>query len=1022
MATKQEVTLAIKDFRGINRFDQGTTTPPNEFQTIQNMHPKSRSQLESLKGVLNETPNALPGVGQFVHVDFLEQTFGDRKLIAFYKPNIASIPAPVIDATNFATTGGSAQTMDLYVRYVGPGGAISQTVVAGFSLQTSTDFTLPTGGNAPPDYVSEIQVYALFNTADSDNAALCGALQRRNGTFAAALVGFPSPYPYLAVIGDEAIPPAEVIATSVSLFQCLPLNTPNGLLQGGRTYYFALAPWVIDGTSNVSTPDECILTQATLADTSSNIMAYTLPVGYNAINVKMTGMPATITSPPAASPVTVDFFCLFIGQTPENLLMCETTLTSLDFVPNGRIRPVTRTSLQNGTLQISQFPYNASLGIQLHKWSSISGGGVDAANFYSGDNLGSSETRLYGIFRHIMLAGYEGGDRDASQLMNQDVCQRMSGALYGAYVIPALPIVPNNCYQLLAPVPSRSFAVPPVNTSEKTSSRIIASTPPSPSTQFSAFYQNANDFLESRNYANQLIIVNGINTPFTTDGFCFKPLVREYKDTTTPKQMIPITSFIEILNDRVILAGGPGNFAYTPGQVYYSESGVIFDYGSTASNTISANKGANAVDSSPMIGLGIYSPDLSTVGPQAHLVIGKQASVLTWDGLTTSGSQLLDKVSGFASQRSFCRTNLGAFFVGRDNVYLMQSGTQILPFGYEVESIIKSIPQSLLQYVNVRYSENRAKIGYTVNTPLTVPDIGASTAVATNGTGSYTDTNTRAYKIYAVCELYGSTLASAIPSQCSESSGTTAYAVVITWPVATFPAGAANARYVIRSAVNSSSPATTFTRFATVTGASNHTFTDSSDGVWTTGQPVLGPAFIPLLDNELILELRFEKGGIQKFYSGPHTLLGYQGQSATVAFNNEVSTRVSFLGPVIYERDVGYSNNLSSIARKIVISRLGLEADHFWKVIRSFYAAVEIAANETFIVTLDCQDGSTTATKSQTVTFSLGAKQLMQMLFSLRFLGRVNTVTIENTSSNALSFYDLSITYQVLKRRLLNNS
>ncbi len=1017
MSTNKESTLQIKDYRGINRFELGTTTPPNEFFTLQNWHPKSRAELESLKGVLNQTPNALPGVGTFVHVDFLEQTFGDRKLIALFKPNISHIPVPVVTAGNFVTTGGSAQTMDLYVRYVGPGGAISQVLIPAYPLETTTTFTLPTGVDAPPDYVAEIQIYAKFETANPDNAAFCCAIQRRSGSFVAN-ISFISPYPYIAVIGDDAIPSTERIATAVTTFKCIPLVTTGGTLEGGRTYYFGLAPWVIDGTHLFGSNDVSILTDVTLYDSGSKVLAYTLPEGYNSVKVLMSGMSANLTSPPAVTPVAIDYFLLFMGQTPEDMQLAETTAVGQSGVLNGRINPVLRSRLTGGTCLITGQSYNNSLNVQMHKWNSISGGGVDVANWESGDNLGSSETRLYGVFRNIMMAAQEGGDLSDNQLMNQDLCQKMSTAIYGAYVIPALPIVPNNCWQLLPTVPSRSFAVPPVNTSEKSSGRIFAAFPVSPNTQFTAFYQNGDDILASRNYSNRMTFTNGLNTPFYTNGYCFKPWVRKYVDSTIPAQHIPITKYVEVLNDRMIYAGGNSNFANTDGQVFYSESGVPYNFGGATWNTLNANRG----ETSDIVGLGIYSPDLSTVGPQNHLVIGKKDSILTWTGSVDTGAQVLDRVSGFAGPRAITRTNLGTIIFGRDNIYLMQSGTQVIPFGYEVQSIVQSIPDNLLKYVNILYSEARAKIAYTTTQPAVMPTVGTSSAVATDGTGTYTDGNVRSYRIYAVCELYGVTISSQTPSTSAEATGGTLYGVAVTWPVATFPAGSVNQRYVI-----SSSPAapTNYTRFVTVTGAASTSFSDTGDGVWTLGQPVLGAGFVPVLDRELILELRLERGGVQKFYSGPHILKEYVGQGATVSFNSELNTRVSFLGPIIYQRDIGNLNDLANIARKIVISRLGLEADHFWKVLRSLYLAVRLrsgADNEVFTITLDQQQGSSQYTQSQSTDFSLGSNDFVQINFPTRVIGRVNQVTIDDTSANELSLVDISLLYQVLKRRQLRSS
>ncbi len=75
-----------------------------------------------------------------------------------------------------------------------------------------------------------------------------------------------------------------------------------------------------------------------------------------------------------------------------------------------------------------------------------------------------------------------------------------------------------------------------------------------------------------------------------------------------------------------------------------------------------------------------------------------------------------------------------------------------------------------------------------------------------------------------------------------------------------------------------------------------------------------------------------------------------------------------------------------------------------------------------FTITLDQQQGSSQYTQSQSTDFSLGSNDFVQINFPTRVIGRVNQVTIDDTSANELSLVDISLLYQVLKRRQLRTS
>jgi len=175
----------------------------------------------------------------------------------------------------------------------------------------------------------------------------------------------------------------------------------------------------------------------------------------------------------------------------------------------------------------------------------------------------------------------------------------------------------------------------------------------------------------------------------------------------------------------------------------------------------------------------------------------------------------------------------------------------------------------------------------------------------------------------------------------------------------------------------------------------------------------------PDSDLELWLELRPEFGQVQKYWSGPHSLTGAYAQDTSLTFGTSRDVRASCSGVKIYQRDTGNANVSSNIARKIVISRLGMNADHFLKSIKWIYLALKIAGNETFTLTLDAEDGSSQLILSDSVLSSNGLRQLNQYSNTSRFLGRVNTLTIDQASQTPISIFDVSLIYDVLKRRTL---
>jgi hypothetical protein len=172
------------------------------------------------------------------------------------------------------------------------------------------------------------------------------------------------------------------------------------------------------------------------------------------------------------------------------------------------------------------------------------------------------------------------------------------------------------------------------------------------------------------------------------------------------------------------------------------------------------------------------------------------------------------------------------------------------------------------------------------------------------------------------------------------------------------------------------------------------------------------------LDREIWLDLRIEKGQILNVFSGPHMLQEMKCQSAYTIFNAHRDVRFSSYGARVYQRDVGNSNNGASIARKIVISRLGMGEDYLWKVLTDIYIATLVTANTTFTIKLDFEDGTSQYTGTLSSPLA-NTRQLCQHLIRTRPRGRIVKLTIEETSANALSIFNIGMLFEIQKRRLL---
>ncbi len=222
---------------------------------------------------------------------------------------------------------------------------------------------------------------------------------------------------------------------------------------------------------------------------------------------------------------------------------------------------------------------------------------------------------------------------------------------------------------------------------------------------------------ESRQYGDRLWMTNNYNEPFYCNGYVLKAGIPSDPGSST-FQRWPITKFLEFYKDRMILASDTGNTTYQTGYFYFSKyatgSGDIQDFsyiGGTTPNAFPVNSG----DSSIINGLNLYSQDLTSVGAESFLIIGKQSSVFTWDGVLTSSPRQISRAAGFAGSKCFCLSRFGPVYVGQDNVYLFQTSNDVVPIGDSIKDIIKSLTPTQLKNVVAVYHNEDVKIGYATN-------------------------------------------------------------------------------------------------------------------------------------------------------------------------------------------------------------------------------------------------------------------------------------------------------------------
>lgn len=680
MSTSRDQTLDIKDFRGINRFNDGTVTPANEFFAIQNYHPVNRGELAAISGVVDQTAVAMPGVQEIVHTAWLDTSYGDKKLIAFFRPSMTSIPQTSATSANLSTSGGTGVNYEIMITYVGPGGATSFKIISAFSVQLSGFvFTPP---NDVPSYVAAIDIHARISSGTANSSYLwCGTMSRRAGVFAASIT---------CLIPVPAVTSATAVESVPNSFSFTP-DATTGSLVSGRQFYCAIAPWVGQPTWRQSTGGRNTRAYNAYSGSQANGFYFTLPTSYTSAKLKF-GFSAT---PALAAGTNVTFWVLFIGPTPEDMqAVCSAT--------DGTITPIADAIIRAG-VTVSELPYNARNTVHM----------VSSANMDQGlTGADAAAARDFGIFKNMLVCvGSPGDFLDGGGDILASTSFVGNLPYLGAWVIPALPFSLSTAYQLLPHINEKGFT----KTNAYAPFAAEKTIQPAPM----IFWDPAtgiNSEIHSKQYGNRLFVANNENVMFYTNGYSMKTIVRD-----SGVNYIPICQYIGLCQDQIVLGGGGDSYANTTGYVFYSNVGNPFAFGTTSPNW--NNFPVSSGDGSKINGFGLFSQDLSTVGSRTFLLIskggGSNGNLFSWNGQTGSNLVVsqIEKI-GFAGPRAFAQTRFGAVMIARSGAYMVTGSTAVSPIGDEVQDILQGLSDTALNKINCTYHQNKVKIGYTASSGL----------------------------------------------------------------------------------------------------------------------------------------------------------------------------------------------------------------------------------------------------------------------------------------------------------------
>lgn len=707
MASASENNVSIRKFQGIDRYEEGSVDDPNKFYTLQNWNTPKMGIIESLAGASDFLNNSVLEGRKIYHANFLERLDGEKFLIvAADADSDFGVSNALISSGNFAIKGSSGVNHACYVLYRGLGRTLYVQSLGNISFGTNAvtsgvTFTIPTLTSMHRDCV-EILIYATppggFGsevTSNGSSILICSLNRDDNGSFPTGTVDIP--YPQCRAFGSNAIEQTPT-AFSVTGYTASSTN-----LKAGRVYYVAIAPWMcnsqvwVSGSTNHKIPRTRHVWDG--ASTPEIIMSFSVPNDGDAPTLSFTGMTGTIGG------VVINNYLVYVGETPEDLHLVG---------HNSKISSPVAATASGATLACKVIYVNANSS-QRPQMSDIDYHPLSTTGYTLNALNGRSSGIALGVVISSNLTGTTGvpsygTNFEAVKRVAWFSVKSRTGTVFHLFTSPyhrgssTLDLYPqttdgngNGDIKTFDSFGESRSLFATIKKQNPDSLNPIACYNPQSVAMYSRLY-----------------VVDGQMQMFYTNGKTMSVVCTDYQTYKAP-----IAKTLALFQERLVVGGGldlapvyQNQFSQTaqyPNLVAYSQANNPFSWTATPSTTPSQNQlFVNATEGSDVVGFGVVSETLASSGPSSFLVIGKSNSILSWNGTTTSGAQTLTTITGFMSRDSFGLTRAGGIFIGKDgNIYSLKGISNPIPMGYEVQSILDSIPESYKQYVSaVRVRDN----------------------------------------------------------------------------------------------------------------------------------------------------------------------------------------------------------------------------------------------------------------------------------------------------------------------------
>lgn len=983
MGNPKEITLQVKDFRGINRFADGSVTPPNEFETLDGFHPPSRGELATNGGVSSQG-SAVTGVARWVRSALIRTAEGRDKTLAFFVPDVSSFSFPTITTSNFTGLSAGANTNTFVIQYVGPGGLVwtyeylyDNTV----ELDDGGTFTfvLPSG---IPDYIAQVDVYLGASGAYTTGFASlwCGSAHRGPSGLPSQVICFVpvDAVSSSAISTNTAIRPDTVFVDSDNTAA---LWTGQGLTPG-KIYYLGIAGHmgVGDGPN-----DDLRGVRASVVDSNdpATTLSFVAPIsGTSIIRMGFANRPAGAgANTIQVHGIDVQRFVPFIGCTPEDMHavgdlshQAQNRITSVAMTPVRYVFSATDATadtvdvdnelteeLRDGdkVLLNSSTAANLPAGLSNNTayWLKI----VNKNSFSTTVKFATSKANLLaGTFVNLTTAG-------STLSVHKLYLQRC------IFTVAQLPRNSRNSLEFTDNVLHKG-CTPLVNPQDNSA---IAS-------RTDAFFRNSLIQVFGENS------VSGTPDPITPDSYKFGVGVALPQD---------LAELVAYSGDTWSLSALPilgcwvcDGFPFSMTEAYqllpdisqrsFSKRGnecLTVTTQTPAPNVFWRPKESNSLDE-----------DVSTqfFGQRLYCANGENTLWYTngfvWQPIRHNDGKAIPPTSRFVS--------------AVNNTLVAAGGLE--SFQNSKGQVYRCEPDSPFDWgTNIN--------SFNVPGPRDISGLGAFSQ-------NLTDSSYSSYLVVSKEDSIWIWDATNGPRQLYQRFG---FASSRSFFVNDFFPG-----FIARENVYMIAGDTVRDIGDEIAPILKSLTEDQLKRIECTWHDKKVKILYPGANGdtsktkELWLEVRSENGGVVRFFSGPHTNTNIREHSSGLTFDGSRDVRVGLgTNGHIYLMD----QPSVSRARQIVLSRLGLESEHLWKLFKEIDLAVEIAQNETFTLTLDGEDGSSQYVNTVTGTFSTASRQLLQHLLTSRFRGRINKLTITNTSSAAYSFFDISLRFEVLKRSLL---